>query len=80
MEGYNMAPGQMDILKQWNARPKDDQLFREVCDKTFINFYTSPAEHCNFVFVTNKLSYSELADLIKLDELQASAKRILPPQ
>jgi hypothetical protein len=76
IEGYNMEIGQLERLKQWDARPRDDQLFKEVCDKTFIDFYTFPAEHRYFVFVTNKLNYAELANLIDLADLQAGAKKI----
>jgi hypothetical protein len=75
IEGYTMASGQLDVFEQWNARPRDDQLFREVCDQTYVNFYSFPAEHCDFVFVTNKLNYTELAHLVNLDDLQAKAKK-----
>ncbi len=76
IEGYNMESGQIDVLKQWDARPRDDQLFREVIDRTFINFYTFPAENRFFVFVTNKLNYAELAERIGLKDLQERAIKI----
>lgn len=76
IEGYNMDAGQIALLKQWDARSRDDQLFREVIDRTFINFYTFPDENRFFVFVTNKLNYDELAKLIRLDELQEKAREI----
>ncbi len=76
IEGYNMETGQMERLKQWDARPRNDQLFRDVIDSTFVNFYTFPAEHRYFVFVTNKLNYAELAGLIGLEELQIRAREI----
>ena len=76
IEGYNMKAGHIDLLKKWNEMPRDDQLFREMCDQTFINFYTFPAENRYFVFVTNKLDFQELADLINLEDLQAQAKKI----
>jgi hypothetical protein len=76
IEGYNMGAGKIEVLKQWDARPRDDHLFRDVIDRTFINFYTFPAENRYFVFVTNKLSYAELAHLIGLEELQEQAREI----
>jgi hypothetical protein len=76
IEGYNMEAGQIEVLRQWDIRPRDDQLFRDVINRTFVNFYTFPAEHRYFVFVTNKLNYVELASLIKLDELQERAKKM----
>lgn len=76
IEGYNLESGQLEILEKWDARPRDDQLFRDVIDQTFINFYTFPAENRYFVFVTNKLNYAELATLIQLEELQERAKVI----
>jgi len=76
IEGYNLDVGQINVLRKWDARSRDDQLFREVIDRTYVNFYTTPAEHRHFVFVTNKLNYAELARLIRLDELQEKAKDI----
>lgn len=76
IEGYNMAPGQINILKQWDKRPRNDHLFREMCDRTFISFYTFPAEHRYFVFVTNKLNYKELANLIDMKDLHAKAQKM----
>jgi hypothetical protein len=76
IEGYNIAVGKIEVLAQWDARPRNDQLFRDVIDQTFINFYTFPAEHCDFVFVTNKLTCAELANLIGLEELQERAKEM----
>ena len=74
IEGYNMGNRQMEIVRQWDARSRDDKLFRDVINRTFINFYTFPAEHNYFVFVTNKLDYAELSTLIGLEELQELAK------
>ena len=76
IEGYNLETGKIEVLRQWDARPRDDQLFRDVIDQTFVNFYTFPAENRFFVFVTNKLNYAELATLIRLEELQERAKEI----
>ncbi len=76
IEGYNMKGGQIDLLKKWDSKQRDDILFREVIDNTYINFYTFPAENRFFVFVTNKVNYAELADLIKLEELQELAKNM----
>jgi hypothetical protein len=76
IEGYNMEVGKIEVLAQWDARPRDDQLFRDVIDQAFISFYTFPAEHCDFVFVTNKLTCAELANLIGLDELQERVKEM----
>ncbi len=76
IEGYNMETGQIEVLSHWDASVRDDKLFRNVIDQTFVNFYTFPAEHRFFVFVTNKLNYSELANLIGLEELQKRAKEM----
>ncbi len=76
IEGYNMETGQIEVLKKWDKRPRDEKLFREVIDRTLINFYTFPAEHRDFVFVTNKLNYAELANLIGLEELQERARKM----
>jgi hypothetical protein len=76
IEGYNMESGQMETIREWNLRPRDDRLFREVIDRTFVNFYSFPAEHRHFVFVTNKLDYDNLARLIGLEELQERAIEI----
>jgi hypothetical protein len=76
IEGYNMEARRIEVFRQWDARQRDDRLFREVIDQTFISFYTIPAEHCDFVFVTNKLTYAELANLIGLEELQERAKEM----
>jgi len=76
IEGYNMEMGQIELLRRWDARPRDDKLFRELVDRTFVNFYTFPAENRTFVFVTNKLNYAQLAELIGLAELKQRAKEI----
>lgn len=76
IEGYNMEAGQIDILRQWDARPRDDHLFRDVIDRTFINFYTFPAENRWIVFVTNKFNYAELAELIDLEKLKVQAREL----
>lgn len=76
IEGYNLETGQLELLRQWNARPRDDRLFRDVIDRAFVSFYTFPAEHCNFAFVTNKLDYAKLAGLIGLEELQIRVREI----
>ncbi len=74
IEGYNLDIGNLDQLRKWNNSPRDDHLFREVIDQSFICFYTHPSEHCHFAFITNKINYSQLAKLICLDQLQRKAK------
>jgi len=76
IEGYNLGSGQIETLKRWNEKLRDDLLFREVIDQTFVNFYTFPAENRYFVFVTNKLDLNGLAKLIKLEELKEQARKI----
>jgi hypothetical protein len=76
IEGYNMEPGQIEAFRQWDGRPRDEQLFREVIDRTFVNFYTFPEENRYFVFVTNKLNIEELANLIGLEDIQERAKEM----
>jgi hypothetical protein len=73
IEGYNMQNNQIDLLREWNQRPRDDHLFREVIDKTFISFYTYPEENRHFVFVTNKLDFEDFKKIIKIDELKQIA-------
>lgn len=76
MEGYNMAPGQIDLLREWDKRPRRDRLFRDVMDQVFIAFYTFPAEHRHFVFVTSKLDLDGMRQLLDIDSLQAQATEI----
>ncbi len=76
VEGYNMATGQIELLREWGKRPRDDQLFREVMDQIFVAFYTFPAEHRDFVFVTNKLDLEDIRQLIDVESLQRKANEI----
>jgi hypothetical protein len=70
IEGYCMMSGQIEWLRQWDKRPRDDHLFREVIDRVFIAFYTYPSEHCHFAFVTNKLTLEELKKRLDLGDLE----------
>lgn len=75
-EGYNMASGGIDKLRKWNKRPRTDQLFREIIDDVFITFYCFPTEDMHFVFYTNKLSFEEMRQLLDIDDLEESARKI----
>lgn len=76
IEGYNINRGQVQLLQQWDKKPRDAQLFREVMDQTFITFYTFPAENRDFVFVTNKLNLEDIEYLLDIKELQQRAENI----
>lgn len=77
IEGYNMPSGQIGLLADWDKRDRDASLFREVLDQSFITFYTVPAEHRDFAFVTNKLGLDDLRNMIDLDDLQKRAKQVV---
>jgi len=76
MEGYNMASGQIQLLSEWDKRPRDDRLFRDVMDEVQVAFYTYPAEHRHLVFVTNKLDLGEMRRLLDLESLRRHAEKI----
>jgi hypothetical protein len=79
IEGYSMAPGGIERLKEWDRRERDDLLFRDVMDQVQVAFYTVPAEHRSFMFVTNKLTTPEMAQLIDVEGLNRWAWQILQP-
>ncbi len=76
IEGYNMSAGQIELLREWDRRPRDDRLFREVMDRVFIAFYTFPAENRHFAFVTNKLDLDQQSQLIDIQSLKQQAREI----
>jgi hypothetical protein len=76
MEGYNMESARIDLFREWDGMPRDAQLFRAVIDQIFIAFYTYPAEHDHFAFVTNKLSLDDIKQLLAFESLQRLAQEI----
>jgi hypothetical protein len=76
IQGLQLAPGHIELIREWSKRPRDEQLFREIFDKTFISFYTFPAESRHFVFLTNKLDFDDMCKLVIPDDLQMKAKEI----
>ena len=76
-EGCLMASGQINRLVDWNAQPRTDLLFREVIDTVDMLFYTVPAEHRHFIFLTSKYAPDEMARMISLDMLQEGVRRLL---
>lgn len=73
IEGYCMAPSSIQLLHEWDARPRDASLFREVMERSFVAFYTFPAENRDLVLVTSKLGLVEVRQLLDLDRLQEKA-------
>jgi hypothetical protein len=77
IEGYCMASGQLDLFADWNNRPRDDILCKDVLDQVRLAFYTFPAEHRHFVILTNKMLLEEMVNIIQLKSLQRRARKIV---
>lgn len=65
IEGYCMKEGSIDTLLRWDARNRDEALFREVLDSCHCMFYTTPAENRNLTIISNKLEYADFSRLIE---------------
>jgi hypothetical protein len=76
IQGYLLPPGSITLLQEWDAKPRDDRLFREVIDQVRIAFHSYPTEHRHIVFLTNKLGYDEITEMIHLDDLKTQALEI----
>jgi hypothetical protein len=76
IEGYNFPSGRIDLLKKWDKRPRDADLFREVLNECFVAFYTDPAENRDLVFVTNKLTMEQFQTLINYEQIEKSVKQL----
>lgn len=77
IEGYNLERHSVHLLREWNERlNKDDQLFRAVVDKSFVLFYTYPAEHRHFAFITNKLDLEEFRRRLDFESLTIEARNL----
>ena len=59
-----MKMGSIDTLRRWDARNRDEALFREVLDSCHCMFYTTPAENRDLTFISNKLQYADFSLLI----------------
>ncbi len=76
IQGYLLPSDRIDILQNWDQKVRDDRLFREVIDQTFLAFATFPDENRHFMFYSNKVNYEQLEALIKPSELQEMANEI----
>ncbi len=76
IDGFQMASNQIKLFEEWENRPWDDKLFREIMDEAFIAFYTFPDEHRHFVFLSNKLTLEELTARLDIDDLHQKAVKI----
>ena len=76
IEGYQMPQGSLNLLRQWGNEPLDEKLFRQVIDACSVVFYTWPAEHRRFAFLTNKWSLSDLQAMLDIPDLQNMADQI----
>lgn len=65
IEGYCMPSQSIDTLLSWDARDRDEALFREVLDSCQCMFYTTPAENRDFTFISNKMQYADFSRLIE---------------
>lgn len=74
IEGYNFASEEIGCLRKWNEIPRDARLFEDVIKKTTMMFYTYPAEHRDFIFLTNKLGFSDFEQKINLEDLKKKAE------
>ena len=77
IQGYNFPSNRISLLKDWESSEKDENLFRRLLDETEIFFFSYPAEHCHFIFISNKYSSSEFTEKIQLKNLREKAKEIL---
>ncbi len=76
IEGYNMPADNISLLYDWNMHPRDEKLFLEVMQQIRIAFYTYPAEHRHFIFLTNKLTLEDMKRLVNIEALQEAAGEI----
>jgi hypothetical protein len=74
IQGLQLPPNQIDLLCRWSERHRDVRLFREIIDHVRIMFYTFPSENCHFIFITNKVSFSEMQKALDLDDLRERAR------
>lgn len=76
IEGYNLPSGRMDMIRNWDQKQRDDALFQDVLEKSFLLFFTYPEEPRHFKFLTNHLEKNEFAKMINIDLLQQKANEI----
>jgi len=76
IEGYNLPQGRIDLIRNWDQKKRDDRLFREVLENSFLSFFTFPEEHRNFKFLTLNLELKEFIEIINLELLQKKANEI----
>ncbi|MCM1566930.1 MAG: hypothetical protein NC238_13545 [Dehalobacter sp.] len=77
IQGYLLPPTGIDRVKSWSLLPHDEATFRYVVDTCSIIFYTFPAEHNNFAFITNKYDYVKVEHMLKIRSLERWAKQII---
>jgi hypothetical protein len=71
-----MPSRSIDLLQEWDTKPRDGRLFREVIDKVIVAFRSYPNEHRHIAFLTNKWGCEEIEKMIQLDELKEQALEI----
>ena len=76
VQGYLLPPESVKLLQEWDTKPRDDNLFREVIDKVIVAFHSYPNEHRHLVLLTNKWSYDEITAMIQLDDIKNQARKI----
>lgn len=76
IEGYLLPSRSMNFLHEWDKLERDDKLFREVIDVSFIAFYCFPGEPRDFVFITNKISFEEFRKILDVRSLERRAEDI----
>ena len=76
IEGYNLPQGRIDLIRNWDQKKRDDRLFREVLENSYLSFFTYPEEHRHFKFVTLNLELQEFTEMINLESLQKKADEI----
>ena len=77
IQGFNLPSSRVDLFEKWNKQEWDDKLFSEVLDQSYLMFYTTPAEHYYFRFLTNKLDYEKMSQLLDINSLRKMAEQIL---
>ena len=77
IQGFNFKSGQIEQLRYWDQEERNEQLFRQVVDKSRIMFFTYPEEHRDISFLTNKITKEAFLELIQLDQLRTEAEEIL---
>jgi hypothetical protein len=76
IQGFELVPSGIREIARWENELRNEALFINVIEKSSLIFYTWPEENNRFAFLTNKYSYQELRNSLKIDDLQEYALRI----